>query len=173
MTTTDTIRHAFAVLVLPPDANLIVTVNTDLATVEDLEVLTEELERLIPGRWLVIAGTAATTPAAPAQEPQDATERLPWHHWAPELRTRLKALAHLHAPDLVAAVARGLAGPDDELNLADIDDELVEHLEGLARRFDPNSVAEAAEALDHLIAVHGPRAEAHIAALEAAEARRR
>lgn len=173
MTTPDRIRAAFSALAVAPDATLVVTVDPDLVTPEDIAALSVELERIVPGRWLVIAGAAsvAAKPAATAaQEPQEAAERLPWHHWAPELRTRLKALAGRYPAADVAAVAAILstgkrAGYKER--------RLVDELEGLGRRFAPASIAEAALELRRIIDEHGPRAEEHLAQLERQETRRR
>lgn len=172
---TDPVRHAFSAIALPPDATLVVTLDPELVTDEDVEHVRATLEDVVPGRWLIVCGAGvATPPASSPQEAQEAAERLPWSHWSPELRTRLKALAGRYPVGEVYEVAQALAtvGP---LPAGDLDNvrELAAELGGLGRRFDPASIAEAALELVRLIDEHGPRAEEHLARLERQETRRR
>lgn len=67
------------------------------------------LDLELAGDRIVVVWPGAETATRPATEPPGARERLPWDHYAPELRDELKALTTRYRPDVVADAAVRLA----------------------------------------------------------------
>lgn len=116
----DAPRAPFKVATLDADGVLIITVNDpDLVEPEQLEHIVAALTARIGDRWLIIDAAGAPLVAAEAaRSAQDDRERLPWDHYAPELRTRVRGLAERFPRWMVADAAVALAelidahGPD-------------------------------------------------------------
>lgn len=133
-----------------------------------------ELDEVLgDGRWLILHGDEPSLPDPAAEaspEAEEDAERLPWHYYAPELRTRLKGAASVHGARVVAEVAASIVAGEDLPVVGT--PEAFDIVHALCRRFDPSNVADAAAELARLVAEHGPRVDAELERLEAEERRR-
>ena len=110
----DAPRAPFKVATLDADGILVITLAAPLDPAV-LDHLTLTLKRTVGDRYLILDGDGAPIVAAEqARIAQDARERLPWDHYAPELRTRLKGLVARFPRWTVADCAVALAELIDE-----------------------------------------------------------
>jgi len=99
---------------LGPDDTLIVNLAERAAEPEAIEALAHVLEAALAGRWLVLDGVDAISPASASISPPGTPDRLPWSYYAPELTTRLKGLIERFPHRTVADAAATLADLIDE-----------------------------------------------------------
>lgn len=131
------LEHVAAFAVGPDDVLVIAGAELHDLGADTIVDIIAELNDVLPGRWLVVGGYAgikaiADQPDPPPSDPSprtwtDGSASQVWQMFAPELRTRLKALATRFDPPGVAEAAAALAaiiaehGPRAEAIIDELD----------------------------------------------------